>query len=91
MDVPVRPTPPEQHHPLISLNKKISNTVRTMRTVGDDLAGCSMQEELFASFEQLLALAAERGYGFDRCPPPLPTNFHFLPGSLNLIHTVAQH
>ena len=36
-------------------------------------AGCSLQDELFASFEQLLALGDLRGHGFDRyaCPNPI--------------------
>ena len=31
------------------------------------VAGCSLQDELFASFEQLLALADEKGTTYDRC------------------------
>ena len=30
-------------------------------------AGCSIQDELFGSFEQLLALADEKGATYDRC------------------------
>ena len=30
-------------------------------------AGCSIQDELFGSFEQLLALADEKGTTYDRC------------------------
>ncbi len=29
--------------------------------------GCSIQDELFASFEQLIQLADKRGLPFDRC------------------------
>lgn len=33
------------------------------------VAGCSLQDELFASFEQLLALADEKGTTYDRSEP----------------------
>lgn len=34
-------------------------------------AGCSIQDELFGSFEQLLALADEKGTTYDRYSPLL--------------------
>ena len=57
------------------------------------LVGCSIQEELFASFEQLLALADARGSGFDRFPPPpphlAPTHSNYRPFQINLHRATA--
>ena len=53
--------------------------------------GCSIQDELFGSFEQLLALADEKGAKYDRCVPCLAAaSCHHFGSSFHINNSVVQ-